>query len=638
MNDNLSDIRNIRGVGDRLYYKIMNHFGGEEEFLLAVQNFEVDRIADIDGVSQRKAVEIVNIVLGNPSKEFLKTDTGYDIYQDILGKIFQFANTQYGKNRILLLSPGKNIKNIKESIYFIMEMKNSLQKLPINEIKSSLKKLGTISPQKPRYNPSHAILIENRDDYNRLLELELNSYYPIISKDEISNLDDYEFIIYLYSEGLIDLGDANNVAMVNNGSQDYEIVPDIVLSYFKDNYSLLSNIHKIKNLLGRKSIIRDVLDVLDSIESGRFDEVAFNLAIDDAKLKADKKLKEAIKNVDLKGEEILDLLNKDMPGKLQKIFDDVIKEARDEIKEKTGCSFDPFIQKYPIEVDENELERIKRQEIAKQNVALFEEKVKAASYLFELKNQVQDEIREIYQFDYEFALGCFAHYYDLHPPEIGAGFSFQEGLHLDLALDSDVKIQKIDYNLKSPDNVVLLTGANSGGKTTLLETMAQITIMTQMGLPVCAAQAEVELMDELYFFSKKRAMDAGAFESFLNTFMPIVTRDNNKLILLDELEAITELEAAVKIIASFLDYIGDSDSYAIIVTHMAREILKYSDVRVDGIEAQGLDRNYNLIVDRTPRINYFAKSTPELILRRMYEKSEGKLKEIYGEMLKKFNN
>jgi len=94
----------------------------------------------------------------------------------------------------------------------------------------------------------------------------------------------------------------------------------------------------------------------------------------------------------------------------------------------------------------------------------------------------------------------------------------------------------------------------------------------------------------------------------------------------------------VKIIASFLDYIRDSDSYAIIVTHMAREILKYSDVRVDGIEAQGLDKDYNLIVDRTPKINYFAKSTPELILKRMYEKSDGKLKEIYGEMLEKFNS
>ena len=101
---------------------------------------------------------------------------------------------------------------------------------------------------------------------------------------------------------------------------------------------------------------------------------------------------------------------------------------------------------------------------------------------------------------------------------------------------------------------MLLTGANSGGKTTLLETLAQISIMTQMGLPVCAYEARVQIVDEVYFFSKKRSLDAGAFESFLNTFMPIVTLETDKLILLDELEAITELEAAVKIIASFMGF------------------------------------------------------------------------------------
>ncbi len=224
----------------------------------------------------------------------------------------------------------------------------------------------------------------------------------------------------------------------------------------------------------------------------------------------------------------------------------------------------------------------------------------------------------------------------LNPQEIGNGFSFEGGINLNLALENKSEIQRVSYTLESPNNVVLLTGANSGGKTTLLETIAQICIMSQMGLPVCATKARVKLVDEVYFFSKKRSLDAGAFESFLRTFMPIVIRESDKLILLDELEAITELEAAVKIISSFMDFIGDSNSLAVIVTHMAREILKYTDVRVDGIEAKGLDENYNLIVDRTPRMNYFARSTPELILRRMYEKSDDKLKDIYRQVLEKF--
>ena len=203
-------------------------------------------------------------------------------------------------------------------------------------------------------------------------------------------------------------------------------------------------------------------------------------------------------------------------------------------------------------------------------------------------------------------------------------------------LYKEEKIQRVNYKLSKEENVALLTGANSGGKTTLLETISQISIMAQMGLPVPAESAKIKLVDEIYHFSKKRSLDAGAFESFLNVFMPIVTSKSEKLVLLDELEGITELEAAVKIISSFIEMIQETDSYAIIVTHMANELMKFADVRVDGIEATGLDENYNLIVDRTPRMNYLAKSTPELILKRMYENSSPELKVVYKRILEKF--
>lgn len=161
--------------------------------------------------------------------------------------------------------------------------------------------------------------------------------------------------------------------------------------------------------------------------------------------------------------------------------------------------------------------------------------------------------------------------------------------------------------------------------------------MAQMGLPVSADSAEIKLFDEIYHFSKKRSLDAGAFESFLNVFIPIVTTNSEKLVLLDELEGITELDAAVKIISTFIDMIKESNSYGVIVTHMARELMNYTDIRVDGIEAKGLDENYNLIVDRTPKMNFLAKSTPELILKRIYEKSEDEdLKAVYARILEKF--
>ncbi|HEX7469096.1 MAG TPA: helix-hairpin-helix domain-containing protein [Methanobacterium sp.] len=629
------DLKRVKGIGERQAEKIISSFGSEKEFLKAVQNYEVDRITSIDGVSQKKAIHIINTFLGNHSKEFLKTDQSEQIYNDIIERILAFASTRYCENRILLMSPLKNEKTIMDNIDFVMKAKYSVSQLPLDDIKTLLKKIDSMEEPKPNYDPSNAILVETQEDYHQLIEMGLNSYCPIITVDELINPEDFELIIYVYNEGLMEF-ESQNIAMVNNSVEKYEIVPEVVLSYFKKNYQIMENTLKIKEILGRRSILRDVIDVIDSLKSQDLDETIFDEIVESSKNKADLKLKEAIEKIDLKGDEVLDLLNEGMPKKIQKIFDDVITEARKEVREKTGVSFDPFIQKYPLEIDDTEIERIKKQEMAKKYINAFEEDVKAAKTLSNMKKMVEEEIHEILLFDYEFTLGCFAHYYDLNPQEIGNGFSFEGGINLNLALENKSEIQRVSYTLESPDNVVLLTGANSGGKTTLLETIAQICIMSQIGLPVCATNARVKLVDEVYFFSKKRSLDAGAFESFLRTFMPIVIRESDKLILLDELEAITELEAAVKIISSFMDFIGDSNSLAVIVTHMAREILKYTDVRVDGIEAKGLDENYNLIVDRTPRMNYFARSTPELILRRMYEKSDDKLKDIYRQVLEKF--
>ena len=630
------DLTKIKGIGEKLAKKIVASFGGEEGLQTAINNFEVDKISKIEGVSQSKAIEIINTALGNPKEEFLKTGRAIQIYDEIIARILKYSNTKYGKNRILLISPTKDTLKIQENLDFVMNAKETVSKLPIDEISGLLKKVNPSARDKPKYDPTRALLVESREDYNRLMDMDLNRYATIITAEELESLEDYEFVVYIFSTGQIELDDAYNVAMVTGNSMEYEIIPETVLSYFYTNYDLLLNILKIKEILGQESVIPEIIEIIDSLELSKVDESIFDAAVEAAKKEADSKLKDSIKKIDLKGDEVLALMNEGMPAKIQSIFDDVIKEAKEEIKARTGCSFDPFIQKYPIEIDYQELERVKRQEIAKQHMNAFDKKVKAASKLSELKTNTEVEIQEILEFDYEFALGCFAYYYNLNPPEIGNRFDFSGGIHLNLALEKGNNIQKIDYSLQIPENVALLTGANSGGKTTLLETLAQISIMAQMGLPVCADEATVKLVDEVYFFSKKRSLDAGAFESFLNTFMPVVITETTKLALLDELEAITELEAAVKIIASFIDLLKDSDSYAVIVTHMAREIMKYTQVRVDGIEAKGLDENYNLIVDRTPKMNYLAKSTPELILRMIYEKSDGKLKEIYGQMLEKF--
>ncbi len=116
---------------------------------------------------------------------------------------------------------------------------------------------------------------------------------------------------------------------------------------------------------------------------------------------------------------------------------------------------------------------------------------------------------------------------------------------------------------------------------------------------------------------------------------PLALDPQRKLILADELESLTEPEAAGALIATFLEMAQASGSYAVVITHTARSVLRRVDVRVDSIEARGLDEAYNLVVDRTPQRNRIARSTPELILQRLMALRPREWAAIYERVLHK---
>ncbi|HPS88457.1 MAG TPA: endonuclease MutS2, partial [Methanosarcina vacuolata] len=79
-------------------------------------------------------------------------------------------------------------------------------------------------------------------------------------------------------------------------------------------------------------------------------------------------------------------------------------------------------------------------------------------------------------------------------------------------------------------------------------------------------------------------------------------------------------------------------SLGVFVSHLSELILENTgtEVRVDGIEADGLDSNLELIVNRNPVYNRIARSTPELIVERLFRKTTGKEQEFYSHLKDKF--
>lgn len=634
-------LQNIKGIGDKISEKIIKSVGGEEELQKIIDNVDVEKITNIDGISQRKAIDIMNQLLNNEKCEFIKSDRAMELYEDIINKILAYSNTSYSKNRILLLSPSKNIEKINSQLDFVMNAKNHVSQLPIIKLRGLMKNLKEVEEVKAEYDPSKAILVESEEDNSYLTDLGLNQYYPIITatdspllQEEIMN---YDLVFYVYSQGILDFEGMPNLVMINIEDNDYEIVPEKIINFFIQNKELFTRVHEIQKIRNKESVLGKIIPIIEEVNIIDKREVDIEKLVYSLKEDMDNELEKSIKQVDLEGDEILNLLNNNFPPKISKIFDEIINKRKEIIHERTGIRFDPFLRTYPIEIDDTEIQRIILEQSSKKENDIFDIKRNAAVELNTIKKKAIEEVNDVIKFDYEFSLGSFAYEYDLCRPEFSAEIQLDGALHLELTLKKDKEhIQKVNYQLTPEENIALLTGANSGGKTTLLETLTQISIMAQMGLPVSANKAKIKLFDEIYHFSKKRSLDAGAFESFLNVFIPIVTTNNEKLVLLDELEGITELDAAVKIISTFIDMIKESNSYGVIVTHMARELMNYTDIRVDGIEAKGLDEDYNLIVDRTPKMNFLAKSTPELILKRIYEKSDDNLKVVYAKILEKF--
>jgi len=156
-----------------------------------------------------------------------------------------------------------------------------------------------------------------------------------------------------------------------------------------------------------------------------------------------------------------------------------------------------------------------------------------------------------------------------------------------------------------------------------------------LGLPVPAENAEVTLMP-VYLFRKRMARRSGSLEHVLKSLIPILADRQRKLVLIDELEALTEPGAAGRIIASIINRAAATSSLFLLVTHLAKETLPYVKlpVRVDGIEASGLDEKGELVVDRQPVFDHIGSSTPKLIVMKLAKASrKDAVKAIYNDVL-----
>ncbi len=228
----------------------------------------------------------------------------------------------------------------------------------------------------------------------------------------------------------------------------------------------------------------------------------------------------------------------------------------------------------------------------------------------------------------DISLGRFAEAHDLRRPTYVEGdvLAVSNARNLSL-LAGGVSVQPVTYALGNHSldidaprdhRVTVLTGANSGGKTTLLETLCQVVILAHMGLPVPAESVQVSLVDRVVFHRRHASFNAGVLESTLQSVVPPLVSGGRTLMLVDEFEAITEPGQAANLLHGLVRLTVGEGALGTFVTHLADDLEPLpASARTDGIFAKGLTPELALEVDYQPRFGTVGRSTPEFIVSRL---------------------
>lgn len=135
------------------------------------------------------------------------------------------------------------------------------------------------------------------------------------------------------------------------------------------------------------------------------------------------------------------------------------------------------------------------------------------------------------------------------------------------------------YRIYEPYRGIVISGSNTGGKTVSLKSIGLSILMTYLGIPIIASEADVPLYDNIYIDID----DNQSIQDSLSTFSAHITNINSilkeadyrSLILIDELISGTDPKEAQAISLAILDKIKEIGSVFIITTHFD-EIKNYS--------------------------------------------------------------
>jgi dsDNA-specific endonuclease/ATPase MutS2 len=662
------DLESVPGVGP----KTADRLAALDDPERALAAGDVAALAEAPGVTPGRAATIARAAIKaehGDSGEFLATDRAREIYRDALSLLQDRAVTDYAARRLETLYPAGSESRIEEVREWTT---GAMAREPDPAV------LDALAGVAPLESPTGVRVRERclaTADAERHAAAE--TAYPEISVEIVEDARDladlatgYSTVIVL-DESFAGIDIAGDVRVEPDAlEKPAMVVPERLLAFFAENRDRLQAAATVARAADLDmpcdlAALDDALGRLDG--EGKVvpdDELArlrgavddLDAAVSTGESVANDRLRAAIeeRDVTIEGSDLLSLVEQGagVDSLLSRELADehaaAIEAAREQLVD--ALALDPgeaeiaaraFPEEpaFPVEHDEAVVSRLREELTAARDRRAGRLKRDLAADLADLREDCEALVDAVLERDVELAVSRFAREFDCTLPEFeGSGIAIEAGRSplLDTPFEA---VEPIDYAVSGP---TLLSGVNSGGKTSTLDLLALVTVLAHMGLPVPAERAVVERYDSLHYQEKSQGtLDAGAFESTLREFAGLVAGAGRRLVLVDELESITEPGASARIIAGILEELAGGETTAVFVSHLAGEIREAAEfeVPVDGIEAVGLEGG-ELVVERSPKKDVLARSTPELIVEKLATHNDGTTAEgaepFYDRLLEKF--
>ena len=660
MTEPFEDLKAIDGVGE----KTAERLAELDDPAAALEAGNVGEIASAPGISERRAARIVRAAIRHrhdDTGEFLATDRARELYDAVLALLKERAVTAYGRKRLETFYPSASADRITEVRAFT---ERAVEREPTPEVLEALSGVEPLEAPRDVQVRDRCLATNDAETFSKAQDVVPEVSVELI--DDARGIADlargYSTVIVL-DEAFSGLEIEGDVRVEPTALTDpAEIVPERTLAFFARNGARLraaAAVHRFADLdapcdLGTLDAALERLSA-DGTVTGDEQLERLETAIDDldaavsmAENVANDRLRAAIeeRDVTIEGADLLSLVERGagvdslLERELADEFAESIEAAREHFVDALGLPDHESLARqafseeptFPVEHDEAVIERLRGELTAERDRRATRLKRDLAEELGELREPADALVETALELDVELAVSRLARDFECTFPTIeGTGIEIGGGKSplLDVPFE---EVEPVDYGV---GGVSLLSGVNSGGKTSTLDLLGTVAVLAQMGLPVPAERARVERFEALHYQAKTQGtLDAGAFEATLREFGSLVDGDRTRLVLVDELESITEPGASAVIIAGILEALTESDSTAVFVSHLAGEISAAADIEVtiDGIEAIGLEDG-ELRVNRSPVKDHLARSTPELIVEKLAE-DEGAA--FYSDLLEKF--